>query len=574
MADLIPENLATRSDLPDGLQAVGRAFRDRLPDDVIVWLEEGASPYLTVLDPARGILVVECSAGRTLPALREIELEQVRQRAEAISGELARTRFVPDLPVIATAALPRLSRSLAGESGAQDPDRLLLREDFDGDLMAALSRVLARPPGPPLSETAHKAARAAVRPQIVIAAAAPDTEGILFNTEELAVLDLQQERLAHTLGAGYRVIRGVAGCGKTLVLVHRARWLAEHFPHQKILLACYNVALRTALAADLSGAQPVTVATVDSLAWRVLTTHGIPIPKDPQTQQTDFDQVRERAVELARQDRSLARFHHVLVDEAQDLDPLGLELCWLLAREEQPNFVVALDGAQNVYRKHARWNPPGLTARGRTTILRKAYRNTREIAEFAWRFLQQTPRVGLLAADDEDDPTAVVPPEMTLRRGPVPRVELCATRNDEITQIADRMIALHAEGTPWRDMVILFGSQSRKQKNNCQYLFYQEAARRSIPYFWVTMSQTTKKHFLTQGDVVLGSTFQGLKGLEFKKIFICGVNDIWDGDEGDLGTQFRLAYVAMTRAIEELMITVSGSGPIGEAILAAQHAPD
>ena len=37
------------------------------------------------------------------------------------------------------------------------------------------------------------------------------------------MLDLRQERNAHSLGEGHRIVYGVAGSGKTIILIARAR---------------------------------------------------------------------------------------------------------------------------------------------------------------------------------------------------------------------------------------------------------------------------------------------------------------------------------------------------------------
>jgi superfamily I DNA and RNA helicase len=80
------------------------------------------------------------------------------------------------------------------------------------------------------------------------------------------VLDRQQERLAEHLGDGYRVIRGVAGSGKTLVLTHRARFITAHFPGMQVLLLCYNLVLSKASSptSETSRASPSTTST----RWR------------------------------------------------------------------------------------------------------------------------------------------------------------------------------------------------------------------------------------------------------------------------------------------------------------------
>jgi superfamily I DNA and RNA helicase len=42
----------------------------------------------------------------------------------------------------------------------------------------------------------------------------------------MRVMDLQKEQLARSLGDGHRVIHGVAGSGKTMILGYRAEYLA------------------------------------------------------------------------------------------------------------------------------------------------------------------------------------------------------------------------------------------------------------------------------------------------------------------------------------------------------------
>ena len=48
------------------------------------------------------------------------------------------------------------------------------------------------------------------------------------------VMDLQQEQLARSMGEGHRVIHGVAGSGKTMILGYRAQYLAQALANQHI----------------------------------------------------------------------------------------------------------------------------------------------------------------------------------------------------------------------------------------------------------------------------------------------------------------------------------------------------
>jgi hypothetical protein len=83
------------------------------------------------------------------------------------------------------------------------------------------------------------------------------SQGSLFESDDslaedagannlLRVMDLQQELLARGLGDGHRVIHGVAGSGKTLILGFRCEQLAKSMD-KPILVLCYNVALAAKL---------------------------------------------------------------------------------------------------------------------------------------------------------------------------------------------------------------------------------------------------------------------------------------------------------------------------------------
>lgn len=54
--------------------------------------------------------------------------------------------------------------------------------------------------------------------------AAPKVETV---PDIVRVMDLQQEQLARSMGEGHRVIHGVAGSGKTMILGYRAQHLAQ-----------------------------------------------------------------------------------------------------------------------------------------------------------------------------------------------------------------------------------------------------------------------------------------------------------------------------------------------------------
>ncbi|MBA1332988.1 hypothetical protein QQ73_18630, partial [Candidatus Endoriftia persephone str. Guaymas] len=65
------------------------------------------------------------------------------------------------------------------------------------------------------------------------------------------IMDIQQEQLARSLGEGHRVIHGVAGSGKTLILGYRCLHLAQVMS-KPILVLCFNITLAAKLRAFIS----------------------------------------------------------------------------------------------------------------------------------------------------------------------------------------------------------------------------------------------------------------------------------------------------------------------------------
>lgn len=588
MAFLIPENLPTSADVPAAVQSVAKAFRDWLDDDVTVWLEhDGADePYLVVFDPAAGVLVLDVRGGgakglggasgsllrrRKAPTLEELT-GRLRDRETSVAARLDAEQRLPDgVAVVSSVAVPALDRAAAEKLGfgKADVDGALLKEDFtERAIVGALRRVLAGDLDATLDDNERQIVRGILKPEIIISGGHDDGDAgqLVFAPPEtgaedvIRVLDREQERLAAHLGGGYRVIKGVAGSGKSLVLTFRARQLAESFPQWRILLACFNVCLSKALQSQLADVPNVDVKTVDSVANGVLS--GARVRVD--TKQPDgWTVLRTRALEVARKPTTNSKYDVVLVDEGQDLEPLQLDFLHAMLKPGKEDLILALDAAQDIYRKRSRWNPPDQTARGRTTVLKRNYRNTREILEFAWRFLT---RDGDLGKDElVDDLTVIVPPEATSRRGPQPTVLQCPDAKAEVDVVVERLERAHADGTPWGSMAVLFGSPKHVQGR-----LYAECNARKIPYLFVSMNTHTKRDVVAAGDVVRASNVWAIKGLEFSRVFLCAVNEFAAlGGDVDLQGLRKLAYVGMTRAMDELTVTVSGTGPLGQDIQAA-----
>ena len=585
MAFLQPANIPSRNDVPARLQTVAKCLREFLPDEVTVWLErtehgerralskefdqqqfegltyseDDSESYLVVLDPAAGILVLEAPSRIRVRRRRgrraKIDRDRIRHLTERRVSDLRSSldaRSIPELPVSLALALPDVSASDVGAMRAGVP--VLCADDFSREALRPALQDILGGGRPSIREADESAARAAVSPEIVIRG----TQGQLFapvtdrdDEEILRTLDRKQEQLARSLGPGYRLIRGVAGSGKTLVLTCRARHMAGHFPNWRVLLLCFNKALSLALERQMEGHSNVQVFNLDRLARRVLVRSGHEIDDDARA---DFGRRRRDALKAVSGVDESMLFDMVLVDEAQDLDETGLDLARAMLKPGRDHFVMALDGAQMIYRRRMTWNPGGMTARGRTTILDVNYRNTREVLNLGRELLAGFGQEA--ASHSPDDLDVLVEPDKAVRGGRPPLCWVCADFQGEAEAIARRVHELRRGGAQPDQIAVLLGTEELRHD-----------VMRLVPDAFDTKTGRNRDRIFDVEGKVLVATLGLLKGLEFRHVIVGGANHAWvrsTSAEALAEGQRRLLYVAVTRATETLTITYSGEGIMSE----------
>jgi len=265
------------------------------------------------------------------------------------------------------------------------------------------------------------------------------------------VLDLRQERNAHSIGEGHRIVYGVAGSGKTVILVARARLVAED-AKKRVLVLCYNGALAEYFRLLFAQTTNVTCLTFHQWGGQ---RNRIFFDKDE-----DEEGFGERLLQRLRHGEGEANIYDaVFIDEAQDFSKTWF-LCAKLALKEADDgdLLIVGDGSQSLYRRrNFTWKETGVNAVGRTINTRfdldKNYRNTREILKIAAEFVSAT-----VEQSDPESSLQIIKPDPTvaLRSGPVPEMLTAPTQKGELRIAAEKVDAWLKKGIKPSQIAVLY----------------------------------------------------------------------------------------------------------------------
>ena len=385
----------------------------------------------------------------------------------------------------------------------------------------------------------------------------------------IKVMDLQQEQLARSLGDGHRVIHGVAGSGKTMILGYRCVELARRYA-KPVLVLCYNKTLAARLeqlVAVHGVADKVTVAHFHGWCRQQLDAYGVPAPPASADAQAYADSLVRAVIDgVQRNAIPRAQYAAVLIDEGHDFQPEWFQLVVQMVDPDTNSLLLLYDDAQSLYgngsRRKFTFASVGIQAQGRTTILRLNYRNSLEVLATAKAFAHE-----LLAGQDaDDDHVPVIAPESAGRRGPLPELLHCGNIWEEASRIAGHIRSALAEGADPDDFAVLCHT------NQMAGLIFGQLAKLSIPA--VLAGDRNKRTLFAGKPSVKVMTMHSSKGLEFDTVFIPGICEIGQRqgtDDGRLPQEARLLYVAMTRALGRLVMLHHGesvfTGKVQDALM-------
>jgi superfamily I DNA/RNA helicase len=453
-----------------------------------------------------------------------------------------------------------------------------------------------------------------------------------------------QRRLVERHWNGPVRVLGGAGTGKTVVAMHRAKWLAQHTlgPGDRLLFTTFTSNLAIDIQENLRKIcspeilERIEVQHIDAWVSKFLKKEGYPyrivypggkdseygacwalaealVPADlglpltfyheewervilPQSIHTRQDYLKAnrfgRGVALTRKQRAeiwsvfeemriqLAQrklttiedaihdlmakldaeprrhvYRSVVVDEGQDFGPSVLTLLRRLVPEQPDDLFIVGDGHQRIYQRRAVLSKCGINVRGRARKLRINYRTTEEIRRFATAVLEG------VEIDDMDDGVDSTRDYRSLMHGELPDVCHFSSIENEAHWIAERIEVFLTEGLLSQDICVVarttslldeFGALLHRMGLETRKLSRHVPDNRSLPG-------------------VRLATMHRVKGLEFKAVFMAGINhgvvplslrdqETQDPVEARLYdvNERALFHVSATRAIRHLAITSHG----------------
>ena len=389
----------------------------------------------------------------------------------------------------------------------------------------------------------------------------PNKSAALVLPDLVQVMDLQQEQIARTLGEGHRVIHGVAGSGKTMILVFRAQQLAAMTtPGQPILVLCFNRALAEHIDSLLRVRgvdERVVVRTFHSWCQDMVRAYQLDVPVSPKNPSAYYPAMVEsvsRAVETGLV--PAGQYSALLIDEAHDFEDAWLQMAARMVNPATNSLLVLYDDAQSIYQKKRHklsFASMGIQAQGRTSILKLNYRNTAEVLTLAMHCADS-----LLAERPEtEEAMQTVQPATAGRRGPMPMLLEAANAQAEAELVAERIAKELADGRAMSEMAVLARTK---------YLLgplAQALQRRQIGVQSMSVKAIRDFDWLRPSVKLL--TLHSAKGLEFPWVCVLGLQTM-PMQEAPMEEEIRLLYVGMTRATHELVLSAAGSSAMVQRV--------
>jgi hypothetical protein len=419
-------------------------------------------------------------------------------------------------------------------------------------------------PFSPLTDEQINTIKGVIYPEIIIREDraeinhVPPDFPLLSDDKILITLDHKQENLAKTIRDGHRIFFGVAGSGKTLLLVARAKILINQNPQTKIVILCFNISLasylRSLLHQDINNPQYQNIEVYNFDQWAKSILGKLPAKVEGNRD----EYIAKLVLEKLDSYENKSKWDAILIDEAHTFVPSWFRCCVKALKDrENGDLIIVADGSQGVYKRDDfTWKEVGIKAVGRTISkkfdLDKNYRNTVEIINSAWSILREIQQ-DKETLETEEIIFPIIKPESALRHGNKPIVYRANSLvNQENLIISKLKNLIDKDSINPKDIAILY----RQKNGNSLSNIMAQLNTLNIPFYWVTKDPKTKSKYSYNREGIRIITCLSSLGLEFKVVSIIWLeqfDDCVNNKQGSL-INIRQLYVAMTRAKDDLFL--------------------
>ena len=418
--------------------------------------------------------------------------------------------------------------------------------------------------------------------------------------EAYRALSYDQQRLsAQDWRGGPRLVRGVAGSGKTVVLANNlARRLERMLPPAdgnlfagpgtplprppRLLAVCFNRTLAPFIRRRVEAAyrqrtgQPLPTGAVDvcnfnklmyDLSRRGLWGYQRVSDEDDGAARAGVYLNALAAIERADPARiDAARYDAIYVDEGQDLADDELRLLVRLCRPGpggEPDLYIFYDDAQNLYgHRRPTWSTLGINVvGGRSSVMTECFRNTRPVVEAAFNVLYGSYAAANAAKPSRDfaDVTYLENQKLIVRDGPAwrvrfarragppPRVAFAADRAAEARLLVDRLRWLLGEQRVRPEDVLVLTPRTDRVTELARAI--AAAALPGVDRVRTPLAQEDRDRLLVDRGELAVSTVKSAKGYDAPCVLLVSANEL----TGKVGDRAEF-YVACTRAAEHLEV--------------------
>jgi superfamily I DNA/RNA helicase len=339
------------------------------------------------------------------------------------------------------------------------------------------------------------------------------------------------------------LVTGPPGSGKTVVAIFRQNALRKK--RQRVQALVYNHVLCRYTAVESTFYEWL------KNWWKSATGVAFPASGHGPQRRLDFNSAYEQACDGQRPkilDRG--NWGHIILDEAQDFEPAAHQFLHLICSglfdheptSKRPSITILADENQRLQATNStieQLRAAYFLKPDDVYVLRKNYRNTRQIAALAAEFY-----VGL--------PTGK--PELPSEQGDMPLLVLTRDIDDAVQRIAN-FSRLHSN----QDIgVLVYYKETRRKFFNKLAHRLKDTSIRVQTYVSDRGDENNdpRRHVFEKGGSITVLCFASSKGLEFDSVFLPELQTLPVNNASEMTTKMNL-YVMCSRARRKLVLMIS-----------------